>query len=95
MGGRDRARAAHSTRPCRLVHAVALSRDGRFAISASMDKTLKIWEVDSGGELRTLSGHSSNVYGVASSGDGKRLVSSSWDETLKVWEFDSGHELLP
>ena len=37
---------------------VALSADGRLAVSASHDQTLKVWEVATGRELRTLQGHS-------------------------------------
>ncbi len=35
-----------------------MSGDGRLAVSASEDKTLKVWDVESGRELRTLAGHS-------------------------------------
>ena len=47
---------------------MALSGDGRIAVSASEDKTLKVWEVESGRELRTLTGHTGAVTGVALSG---------------------------
>ena len=43
------------------VRSVALSADGRLAVSASDDKTLKVWDVESGRELRTLHGHSGSV----------------------------------
>ena len=72
---------------------MALSGDGRLAVSASVDKTLKVWEVESGRELRTLAGHADWVYGVALSGDGRLAVSASSDQTLKVWEVESGREL--
>jgi WD40 repeat protein len=75
------------------VTKVALSGDGRLAVSASRDHTLKVWEVGSGRELRTLTGHKSWVNGVALSGDGRLAVSASTDKTLKVWEVESGREL--
>ena len=50
------------------VNGVAVSADGRRAVSASDDKTLKVWDVESGRELRTLQGHSDCVNGVAVSG---------------------------
>ena len=43
------------------VRGVAVSGDGRRAVSASADKTLKVWDVESGRELRTLEGHSDCV----------------------------------
>jgi WD40 repeat protein len=74
------------------VIGVAVSRDGRWAVSASADRTLKVWDLETGRELRTLSGHSGLVNGVAVSGDG-RAVSASTDRTLKVWDLETGREL--
>jgi WD40 repeat protein len=67
--------------------------DGQRAVSASLDQTLKVWDLDSGRELRTLEGHSDSVYGVAVTADGKRAVSASGDSTLKAWNLETG-ELL-
>ena len=75
------------------INGVALSADGRRAISASNDETLKVWDVESGHELRTMQGHSGSVEGVAVSADGRRAVSASFDYTLKVWDVESGREL--
>ena len=72
------------------VTGVALSGDGRLAVSASDDQTLKVWKVESRRELRTLHGHSDWVNGVALSGGGRLAVSASDDQTLKVWEVESG-----
>src|ERR1035438_10513388 len=54
------------------VGAVALSADGRRAVSGSGDKTLKVWDVESGQELATLQGHDGAVMAVALSADGRR-----------------------
>jgi WD40 repeat protein len=53
-------------------------------VSASADQTLKVWDLETGHQLRTLSGHSDAVMGVAVTADGKRAVSASCDKTLKV-----------
>ena len=73
--------------------AVALTPDGQLAVSASQDKTLKVWELDSGRELRTLDGHTSAVQWRG--GDAGRPAGGLgfWDRTLKVWELGSGREL--
>ena len=67
-----------------------MTADGRRAVSASADKTLKVWDLESGAELRTLAGHSDWVNGVAVTADGRRAVSASDDNTLKVWDLESG-----
>ncbi len=72
---------------------VALSGDGRRAVSASQDRTLKVWDVETGRELRTLQGHARAVTGVALSGDGRCAVSASDDFSLKVWDVETGREL--
>jgi WD40 repeat protein len=74
------------------VNGVALSGDERRAVSASDDQTLKVWDVVTGHELRTLHGHTHWVNGVALSWDGRRAVSASWDQTLKVWDVEAGRE---
>ena len=75
------------------VNAVALTPDGRLAVSASEDNTLKVWDVASGRELRTLAGHTGRVNAVALTPDGRLAVSASGDRTLKVWDVASGQEL--
>jgi WD40 repeat protein len=78
------------------VNAVAVTPDGRRAISASNDKTLKVWDLESGTELLTLRGHKDFVTDVAITPDGKRAVSCSGkaillrDNTLKIWDLESG-----
>ena len=66
---------------------VAMAPDGRRAVSASWDKTLKVWDLATGAVLRTLEGHTSSVNAVAVTPDDQRAVSASWDKTLKVWDL--------
>lgn len=75
------------------VYGVAVSGDGRLAVSASDDATLKVWDTETGRELRTLRGHATSVYRLALSEDGRIAVSASDDKTLKVWDVESGREL--
>jgi WD40 repeat protein len=67
------------------VLSVVYSPDGTKIISGSVDKTIKIWDANTGICLQTLEGHSSNVYSVAYSPDDKRIVSGSADKTVKIW----------
>ena len=75
------------------VNGVAITADGRRAVSASLDKTLKVWNLQGGREVRTLTGHSDAINSVALSSDGRRAVSASDDKTLKVWDVEEGREL--
>src|SRR4028118_949402 len=75
------------------VEAVAIAPDGKRAISASADKTLKIWDTDTGIEQRTLTGHTGEVRGVAIAPDGLTAISASDDNTLKIWDIETGREL--
>jgi WD40 repeat protein len=72
------------------VQSVCLSADGRYALSASWDKTLKLWEVASGRCLRTFEGHADWVKSVCLSADGQYALSGSADKTLKLWEVATG-----
>ena len=69
-----------------------LARTGTALASASLDRTVRVWDAASGREMRTLEGHTDRVFGVAFSPDGKRIASASFDQTVKVWDAASGHE---
>ncbi|MCA2659044.1 MAG: WD40 repeat domain-containing protein [Microcystis sp. M049S2] len=62
-------------------------------MSGSVDKTIKLWNVETGKEIRTLKGHDDLVTSVNFSPDGKTLVSGSWDKTIKLWNVETGQEI--
>ena len=73
---------------CDDINGVAITPDGRFAVSSSRDNTLRLWEIATG-ECRRLIRHSDGVYGVAITPDGRLVVSASDDKTVRVWELAS------
>src|SRR5262249_29959335 len=75
-----------------LVWSVAFSADGTRIVSASGDKTVKVWNAQTGQETLTLKGHTDSVTSVCFSPDGKRIVSGSGDGTVKMWDARTGQE---
>ena len=69
---------------------VAITNDGKFAVSGGDDKTVRLWELSSGNCIHILKSHKWYVKSVAISPDGRHIVSGSWDKTLRVWALQSG-----
>ena len=68
---------------------MSFSSDGRYVASGSLDKTVKIWEIQTNKCLSTLQGHTSMVNSVSFSSDGRYVASGSLDETVKIWEIQT------
>jgi WD40 repeat protein len=75
------------------VNSVTFSPDGQTLASGSSDQTVKLWDVRTGQELRTLREHQDAVISVTFSPDGKTLASGSSDKTVKLWDARTGQEL--
>jgi WD40 repeat protein len=58
--------------------------------SGSADRTIKLWNVQTGHCFKTLLGHSNSVWQVNFSPDGQHLVSCSFDQTVKLWDVSTG-----
>jgi len=57
------------------------------------DYTARIWNVESGKELKKFKGHTGGIHSVAFSSDGQKIVTASDDSTARIWDVKSGREL--
>ena len=76
-----------------FINYLVISPDGQTLASASADKTIKIWNLATGQEIRTLTGHSSFINYLVISPDGQTLASASADKTIKLWNLATGQEI--
>jgi serine/threonine protein kinase len=75
------------------VPSVAVSPDGRQALSGGEDKVIILWDLTTGREVRRFEGHEGRVMAVAFAPDGRRAVSGGEDKVLRLWDVASGKEL--
>ena len=76
------------------VRSAAISPDGQRILTASEDRTAKVWETASGRELFALKGHGDWIRSAAFSPDGHRIATGSDDLTARLWDAATGKELL-
>jgi len=77
------------------VHAVAFSQDGRRALLAGADKTLRLFDAEQFRETRRLIGHTASVWSVAISPDGRWALSGGADNVVRLWNLQQLREEKP
>jgi len=80
-GKAQRALRGHS----HYVEDVVISKDGHFALSASWDGELRLWDLNYGTTSRRFVGHKKDITSVAFSADNRQIVSGSRDKTIRLW----------
>jgi WD40 repeat protein len=76
-----------------LIHEAVFSPDNALLATCSYDRLVKLWNPQTGKEIRTLKDHSDAVYGLTFSPDGRLLASGSADRAIKVWDAATGKRL--
>ncbi|MEX2142795.1 MAG: protein kinase [Pirellulales bacterium] len=77
----------------RYIFSVAFAPDGTHVAVGGGDTQggyVKIWNVDTGELVRTLSGHTERVLSVVYNADGTRLLTASYDKTARLWDSATG-----
>ena len=74
------------------VTSVSISPDGKTLASGSADNTIKLWNLETGEEIRTLK-YNEGVWEVSISPDGKTLAFIIGDNTIKLWNLETGEEI--
>jgi WD40 repeat protein len=75
------------------ANGVAFSADGRRALIASPDRSVRLWDVEAERDLRRFIGHTASVWSVVFSADDSRALSGSADTTVRLWDVETGREL--
>ena len=75
------------------VTSVSFSPDNRKIVSGSADKTLRLWDAETGALVSVMEGHLDEVSSVCFSPDGKKIASASKDKTVRVWDTRTGSAL--
>ena len=73
------------------MSSAAFSPDGKRIVTASVDKTARLWDAETGKPIgEPLKGHADSVSSAAFSPDGKRIVTASEDKTARLWDAETG-----
>jgi len=76
----------HSSR----VNCAVFAPNGRWLATGAADNSIRLWDTESGLELRALHGHSNWIRSLAVSHTGELLASGSNDRTIKIWNVTGG-----
>ena len=73
-----------------VVNSAQFSPDGRRVVTASYDKTARLWDVASGKQIGAPMKHEDTVWSAQFSSDGQRVVTASQDKTARLWDAVNG-----
>ncbi|EPQ54646.1 WD40 repeat-like protein [Gloeophyllum trabeum ATCC 11539] len=74
---------------------VAFSPNGRHIDSGSLDRTVRVWNAETGEAIcEPLQGYDDGVSSVAFSPDGKHIISGSYDSTIRIWDAETREAII-
>lgn len=75
------------------ISCIAITHDGRFGLTGSIGRLIRLWDLKHGTCVHVLRGHKGRLFAVALSDDGRLAVSGSEDMTLRLWDLRAGQLL--
>jgi WD40 repeat protein len=88
LSGRDKEWSAHRITlegHTDAVHAIVFSPNGQFLVSASENRSIRVWDVLTGICRSTMVGHTDRIWSLGFSSDGSLLATGSSDKTTRLW----------
>jgi WD40 repeat protein/DNA-binding winged helix-turn-helix (wHTH) protein len=75
------------------VRDAVFSTDGKIIATAGDDGIGRIWDLNSGGQPRELTGHEGTIYSIALNADGRLALTAGKDKTFRIWELNTGRNI--
>ncbi|MBL4757307.1 MAG: WD40 repeat domain-containing protein [Rhizobiales bacterium] len=76
----------------KVYHAV-FSPDGTKVLTASGDKTARLWDIATGNQIAVFTGHEGTIFSAVFSPDGTRVLTVSFDHTARLWDIATGNQV--
>lgn len=70
------------------MNALAFTPNGSRALSAGVDETVRLWDVQTGEELASLRGHEGAIFAIAVDSVGRRVATAGLDRSVHLWDLD-------
>jgi WD40 repeat protein len=86
MGGQKVIFSGHTG----LVGSLAFSLDGKLLASGGHDKAINLWDIQTGGIIKTFYGHTDYIHSISISSDCTTIVSGAMDREIRLWEIQTG-----
>jgi hypothetical protein len=77
-----------------FIRAVAFSPDGKYVLTGAQDATIRLYDAQSGNEVRVYKGHVGSLYTIAFSPDSQYIASGGVDKIVRVWNTQTGAEIF-